>query len=477
MKLSELINNVKHLSLLNNGADDPDISSIEFDSNAVRQNSLFCVIQGQRFDGYNFISDAVKKGAVALLSDREHPLKIAQVLVKDVPVRVVMNELARKLFDYPDKKLKVVAVTGTNGKTSVTKFFEAIAEDAGKKCLTIGTLSNLRTTPEGPDIFKTLSNAVKQGYSFCALEASSHGLKQGRVSGIEFDAAAFTNLSRDHLDYHLNMQDYFESKKLLFYPGVAKLAVVFDSNDYSKELINFIKANQDPRLKVLKLKDISPISFDGNRPTFFYKGRVVKLQSGGIFSAINAYIAMELASEFFSDEKILIKGVESLKSIEGRFEVVISTNNNIGQVVIDYAHSPDALQKAIESARALARGEVIVVFGCGGQRDKEKRPMMGQVAAEMADLVIITSDNPRNEDPQEIISDILAGINSQDAMVCVEPDRAKAIKRAVLASRPGDVVLIAGKGHEKYQEIKGEKIPFDDKAVVQEVLENHSRCA
>lgn len=474
MKLSDLIKDLDHFEL--RATSDPEIISVDYNSSEVKKGSLFCAIKGERFDGNAFIKTAIENGAVAVLSDSFKEVEVPQIVVETSQMRSAMNKLARRLWGYPDKELKVVGVTGTNGKTSVTKYFESIINYAGHRCLTIGTLNNLRTTPEGPDLFKLMASAVAQNYDFCALEVSSHGLKQQRVSSLEFVSVAFTNITQDHLDYHVTMEDYFESKKLLFYPGVAQRAVVFDSNDYSKRLIEFIKSNGSPQLKVLNTDQISPIEFEDFYTTFIFRGHKVRLKSAGLFSAINAYIAIELAEDFIDDENTLVAGVQAVEAIEGRFEM-IRHNNNLGTVIIDYAHTPDALKSAIESARKLAQAEVIVVFGCGGNRDKEKRPIMGKIASMGADLVIITSDNPREEDPEEIIADILSGISTQEAMVCVEPDRKKAIKRAILASRPGDVVLIAGKGHEKYQEIKGERIPFDDKAIANEVLSSSSRCA
>jgi UDP-N-acetylmuramoyl-L-alanyl-D-glutamate--2,6-diaminopimelate ligase len=468
MKLVDIIAALDQAEV--SGPIDKDITSLVYDSRKITKGALFCCIKGENFDGHAFAEEAVKKGAAAFLVERQLNISAPQIMVKDV--RAVLGSISKVFYNYPDKDLKILGVTGTNGKTTVTWVLSEILNKVGIKCQVIGTLNSERTTPEAPDLFEKFSVARSNGVNAIAMEVSSHGLDQNRVKGIIFEVAGFTNLSPEHLDYHKNMTKYFEAKAKLFDKQYSKNIVIYDNEDkYSKKLISMTLNRDEKERLIMKKLEYPDVGIQNLKPYFNWFGKKVVLKWGGIFSAIDAYIAGAMALKLGVDERDIAGAIAECEPVPGRFSVVVEPNPFCGTVIVDYAHSPDALRAALESARELTKGELIVVFGAGGQRDKKKRPLMGEIASKFADFVIVTSDNPRYEDSLQIIADITKGIEGSESMAIVEEDRSKAIKRAVLASRPGDVVLIAGKGHEEYQEIKGKKIQFSDSKEAKKIFE------
>jgi UDP-N-acetylmuramoyl-L-alanyl-D-glutamate--2,6-diaminopimelate ligase len=447
-----------------------------YDSRAVTPGSLFFCIPGANVDGHAFARDALAAGAAAFVAERPLDVEAPQLLVESV--RAAMGPVAAELFGQPARSLTVVGITGTNGKTTATYLFESVFRSAGWVPGVLGTTGLrvdgeagplARTTPEAPDLHRVLARMRAAGVQAVALEASSHALAQRRLDGLVVDVALFTNLSRDHLDFHPSMESYFDAKAALFAPDHARTGVVNADDRWGRRLL------ERPAIRVttyaldtaadLRASDVrvdrTGVSFvvDGVRVDSALRGRFNVANCLGVFAAGRVL--------GISDER-LATGIGSVATVPGRMEPI-----DAGQpfaVVVDYAHTPDSILGVLRGARALADGQVIVVFGCGGDRDRAKRPMMGRAAGEHADLTIVTSDNPRNEDPAEIIADVIAGI-PPGASYRIEVDRRAAIRDAVAAARPGDIVVIAGKGHETTQSIGDETLPFDDREVARAAID------
>ena len=450
---------------------DVDVDSITFDSQAVTPGTMYCCVPGQRFDGHDFAPAAVAAGATALLSQRPLDLPVAQLIVDDV--RAAVGPLAAALYGHPSRALTVIGVTGTNGKTTTTHLLEAIYRAAGRPAATIGTLSGTRTTPEAPVLQATLAQLRDEGRELVAMEVSSHALVQHRVDAVAFAAAVFTNLTQDHLDYHATMEDYFAAKSRLFEPGRAAVAVVNVDDPWGRRLRDQLQARKDETGEAppvpFSLHDLDELVIGADGSRFRWRGHQVALRLGGRFNVRNALAAATTAATLGVDMAAIVTGLEAVDSVRGRFEPV-----KAGQpftVLVDYAHTPDGLEQALASARELtgAGGRVIVVFGAGGDRDRAKRPLMGAAASRYADYTVLTSDNPRSEDPQRIIDEVAAGFNG-NAQLEVEVDRAAAIEAALRVAQPGDVVVIAGKGHEQVQEVAGRVVAFDDAQVADQAL-------
>ena len=448
-----------------------DIGAIVLDSRAVGAGSLFCCIRGSRVDGHTLAADAVAAGAVGVVADHELDLPggVAQVLVPDV--RAAVGPLAAALHGHPSHTLTVIGVTGTNGKTTTTHMLRSILEAAGRRAAVIGTLSGADpgtpgTTPDAPALQAHLRDLLDEGVEVVAMEVSSHGLAMYRVDGTRFAIAAFTNLSQDHLDLHGTMEAYFAAKARLFDPTFATAAVV-NLDDQRGRLLRDAATIPTVGYSLADVDDLE-LAVDGS--SFTWRGVPVRVPLAGRHNVSNALCALVVAAELGVTTDDAARGLAATPAVRGRFEPV-----DAGQpfgVVVDYAHTPDGLEHLLEAAREIATGRVVVVFGAGGDRDAGKRPRMGEVAARVADLVVITSDNPRSEDPAEIIAAIRAGVAPDDApKVTVEPDRRAAIAQAVASARPGDIVLLAGKGHETTQTIGDRVLPFDDVAVAREALD------
>jgi UDP-N-acetylmuramoyl-L-alanyl-D-glutamate--2,6-diaminopimelate ligase len=450
---------------------DVDVKAITFDSQAVASGTMYCCVPGQRFDGHDFAPAAVAAGATALLVRRPLDLPVAQVVVEDV--RAAVGPLADALYGHPSRAVTVIGVTGTNGKTTTTHLLEAIYRAAGRPAASIGTLSGTRTTPEAPVLQATLARLRDEGREVVAMEVSSHALVQHRVDAVAFAAAVFTNLTQDHLDYHATMEDYFAAKRRLFESGRAAVAVVNVDDPWGRRLRNELQARRQETGEAapvpFSLDDLDELVIGADGSRFRWRGHEVALRLGGRFNVRNALAAATTAATLGVDGPSIVAGLEAVDSVRGRFEPV-----KAGQpftVLVDYAHTPDGLEQALASARELtgSGGRVIVVFGAGGDRDRGKRPLMGAAASRYADYAVVTSDNPRSEDPQRIIEEVVAGANS-NAELEVEVDRARAIEGALRVAQPGDVVVIAGKGHERVQEMAGRVVAFDDAEVARQAL-------
>jgi len=458
------------------GAPDVEVTDLAYDNRAVQAGTLFFCVPGYTRDGHDFAPDAVARGASALVVERRLRLGVPEVLVDDV--RAAMAPAAARLYGDPTAALLTVGITGTNGKTTTAFLVRALLEAGGLRAGLLGTVGTIvggrrraavRTTPEAIDLQRTFAEMLRAGDRAVVMEVSSHALALGRAAAIHWDVAAFTNLTQDHLDFHADMEDYFQAKRALFTQGTPRVRVVNLDDAYGRRLAaEFPDAVtvsiDDPaaRLRATEL-DASP---SGTR--FRVDHLELSVPLPGRFNVLNALCAVASARALGVGDEAIAAGLLDAELAPGRFQPV-----DEGQpfaVLVDYAHTPDSLENVLRAARELAAGRVIVVFGAGGDRDKGKRPLMGAVAAAHADVAVVTSDNPRSEDPEEIIAAILAGVGGAGGVEVV-PDRRAAIARAVEVARAGDVVVIAGKGHEQGQELAGgRRVPFDDAAVARVAL-------
>ncbi len=456
-----------------------EVESLAYDSRKVGPGTLFFCVRGEKADGHEFAAAAVEAGAVGLVVERELDLPVAQVVVADA--RAAMAPLAARFWGDPTEGLKVVGVTGTNGKTTTAFLIREILEAAGMRCGLLGTVKQVvggveeeveRTTPEAIDLQATFRRMLDGGDRVCAMEVSSHALALHRADAIDFDVAVFTNLSRDHLDFHADMGDYFQSKRRLF-AAEPRTAIVNVDDEYGDRLatefdcLGFSAEGWDADFVA---RDVSS---DAGGSSFVVAGSTgetrVRTSLPGHFNVANALAAFAVATALGVDPETAAAGLAGAAPPPGRLEPIDEGQPFV--VLVDYAHTPDSLENVLRAARRLTEGRVISVFGAGGDRDRGKRPEMGRTAAELSDLAIVTSDNPRSEDPGAIVEEILAGVGDRDG-VEVEPDRRAAIELAMARARAGDTVVIAGKGHEQGQEFEGgRKVPFDDREVAREELQ------
>ncbi len=452
-------------------------------------------LKGQHADGTVFARQAIDRGAVVVVSEQPAPdgVHVPWAIVEDA--RLALAVLATTFFRDPSREMRVVGITGTNGKTTTAYLIAAIFDAAGLRCGVLGTVEYrigtevrdaTRTTPEAPDVQSLLREMVDRGCAACAMEVSSHALALRRVDGTTFAAAVFTNLTRDHLDFHTGMDDYFRAKRRLFEMlprGAPALLNVDDPRGAS-----LADAGGRPiTYAIARAADVAPgpllfslegLSFDVRTPSGTVRVRSKLVGRPNVYNILAA-VATTTALDLPIDA--IERGLEALGGVPGRFQVVSATTDDV-TVVVDYAHTDDALRNLLETARPLANGRLITVFGCGGDRDRTKRPLMGAVASRLSDLVVITSDNPRSEDPNKIIEEIQRGItpdtrrdSAQRILAII--DRRQAIGRAIEVATPGDLVLVAGKGHEKYQVIGDRTLPFDDVAVAREALSRRTGSA
>ena len=468
------------------GLADPEISSLCFDSRQAAPGSLFFALPGKHSNGTSFIQEAAANGAIAAMAENDFPESACPVIV--VPdARSAMADTAAAFFGHPDRALKCVGVTGTNGKTTTTCLVRHIFEQASQRCGLIGTIKYIvadeerpapHTTPESIDIQKILSEIRDTGGRAVAMEVSSHAIAQDRVRGVEFDAAVFTNLTQDHLDYHGSMDAYFEAKAGLFEALASQKnkkgrAIVNLDDRYGQRLIDQFSK----RLKILTFGRSVHAEFratsirqEMNGTTFTLEARgksyLVRLPVIGLFNVYNALAAIASAVTCGVEMRTAINALAAAPQVPGRLERVPAKRNF--QVFVDYAHTHDALGNVLRTLRELAPSHIITVCGCGGDRDRAKRPLMAAAAAELSDHVIITSDNPRSEDPEEILKEMQVGLRGRAHEKITE--REAAIRRAIDLVGPGGIVLIAGKGHEKFQEFADSKVPFDDVAVAERAI-------
>ena len=465
MNLGEILENVQNSDFERLGViSDVEVHGLSYDSRLTTSGDLFFCFQGEKNDSHDFVNDAIKGGTSALVVERKIDIDFPQVISSSS--RKLMSEIAEIFYDFPSREITTVGVTGTNGKTTTVNILSAIAAAAGQKPKTIGTLMGQLTTPEAPDLQRQIRDSVRSGASFLAMEVSSHALLQHRISEMAYDAAIFTNLSLDHLDYHGDMESYYKAKSLLFTPTHSKLAVINADNEFGKRLMKDIEIPQVS----FSLNDIEIIEQTIVKTTFRWRGKIVHLKLPGEFNLENALAAAVTAEALGFNREVIAKGLESAKGTLGRFELLEHSEGE-PYIIVDYCHTPDGLERILSSINELlVDARTHVVFGCGGDRDRTKRAQMGMISATHATNVYLTSDNPRSEDQMSIINDILAGIGDT-ARVYVNPDRREAIFHAVNSADEGDVVLIAGKGCEPYQEISGTQLPFLDSDVGRAALE------
>ncbi len=442
-----------------------DIASVSMDSRRVLPGAIFACVPGATADGHAFATAAVGAGAVALLCQQPVDIGVPQVVVRSV--RAALGPVAAAVQGWPADDLIVVGVTGTNGKTTTCVLLAAVLEAHGWRSAAIGTLSQARTTPEAPDLQQRLAELRRDGHRAVAMEVSSHALDQHRVGGVHFAAGVLTNVTQDHLDYHGTMERYFEAKARLFEPGRSRLAVVNRDDPWGRRLAAGLEGGP-VRVVTYGIDDAAALEIAAGGSNFTWRGQPMRVALGGRFNVANALAAATCAGELGVPAPEIAAGLAEVRTVRGRFERV-----DAGQpftVLVDYAHTPDGLRQVLGAARELTGGRVVVVFGAGGDRDREKRPEMGMVAAELADLAVVTSDNPRSEDPGAIIAEVVSGAGDV-TRVRIIPDRAEAIETAVWVAGPGDAVVIAGKGHERGQDMGGQVRPFDDAEVARHALE------
>jgi UDP-N-acetylmuramoyl-L-alanyl-D-glutamate--2,6-diaminopimelate ligase len=485
MKLAQVLQGVALKSELPASGAVVDIRGITFDSRKVEPGYLFFAFPGAKADGRQFAHDALEKGAVAVLSESPAPAGLENSWIQVAHGRQALATVSGNFYNHPDRRLKIVGVTGTNGKTTTTYLIDSILLAAGLTTALVGTieyrlagrrLPSINTTPESLELFQLFSELEQAGGTHVTMETSSHALSLGRVYGVQFETAVFTNLTRDHLDFHGDMDSYFAAKQLLFNSEAAhgpRFAVINHDDTYASK----IRTKSDTEVITYGLGEGAAAraqriatGFDGLRFEIHHNGRTYPVASPlvGEINVYNLLAAWAAAYSLGIDPEIIARGLAACAAVPGRFERV-----NEGQpflVIVDYAHTDDALRNAITIARTLTSSRVITVFGCGGDRDRSKRPLMGMAAAELSDLVVLTSDNPRSEDPLGIMNDALVGIRRFDTRHLIEPDRERAIQKALEEAGPDDVVLVAGKGHETQQALKDKTVPFDDREVARRLL-------
>ena len=474
---------------------DPTVTGVVYDSRQAAAGSVFVALRGQQADGTSYVREAVTRGAIAIFSEAPAPAGHRTPWFQVPDGRLALAALAAEFFGRPSEQLSLIGITGTNGKTTTSYVLTSIFEAAGMKSGRIGTVGYRignreheasRTTPEAPELQRMLRDMVAQGCSACVMEVSSHALVLRRADHLQFAAGIFTNLTRDHLDFHGDMEQYFAAKRRLF--ALLPSNAVGVTNVDDRRGVEFAASATRPVTYAIDAAaDVTPgpisysldgLAFDVKTP----RGTVrIRSKLVGRPNVYNILAAVATATALDLPFSAIEEGVTALDNVPGRFQVVSAPDDDV-RVVVDYAHTDDALKNLLETARPLAQGRVITVFGCGGDRDKSKRPLMGAVAARLSDMVVVTSDNPRSEDPEQIIEDIKRGIvlpadrvgprgqgpRATPSLAIV--DRKVAIERAVREAKPGDLVLVAGKGHEKYQVIGERTLPFDDVEVARAAL-------
>lgn len=473
ISLSEIIDECPGAVIVNESAgnQEAEVSGVSHDSRSVAKGDLFACISGEKHDGHIYAAEAVKEGADALLVERQLDLAVPQVVVSNV--RKALGAASAAVYGHPSRKIKVVGVTGTAGKTTVTQALAQTLRACDASAGVIGTLDGSHTTPEAPEFQKTLSEMQGRGEEWACVEISSHGLEFGRVGGTEFAGSVFTNLSPEHLDFHEDMEQYFLAKRRLF-DQTRGLSVVSVVDEWGKRLAS--------ELMKLDLQDVVAVdpdmignpNLDAAISSFTWRGHRVRTRLLGMFNLFNLLLVGETLKGFGFDENSIASGLEKVEPVRGRMEPVTVPGSDLA-VIVDYSHKSEALAQALQTLRGFSGGRVWVVFGAGGDRDPQKRPLMGQIAAELADEVVVTSDNPRSEEPADIAAEIVSGIEAGSATPRVLLQRAEAIQFAIDHAADGDSILIAGKGHETYQIVGSEERPFDDVKAAKEALLERAR--
>jgi UDP-N-acetylmuramoyl-L-alanyl-D-glutamate--2,6-diaminopimelate ligase len=452
-----------------------EVTDLAYDTRRVTPGALFVCIPGLKADGHDFAAEAVANGASALIVERPLELAVPQLLVADA--REAMALAADAFFGQPTRELEVAGVTGTNGKTTTAFLLFSILAAAGRRPGLLGTIENrvggerrpaIRTTAEAIDLQRTFREMLEAGDRSCAMEATSHGSALKRLLGVRFRALVFTNLSQDHLDFHGTMEEYFDAKRRLFtepdVDGNRPPAAINVGDPHGRKLADELRELGEHPVE-FGLGDAARLEVTGAGSTFTYGGLELTTRLRGRFNVENVLGAVAASRLLGIEDDGIAAGVAHLAGVPGRFEAV--DEGQLFTVIVDYSHKPVALESVLNEARGLTDGRLLCVFGCGGDRDRGKRPLMGEIASRLADVVVVTSDNPRSEDPQAIIAEILEGVTKR---VDVEPDRRAAITKALEEARAGDVVVIAGRGHEQRQELADRTIPFDDREVARDAL-------
>jgi len=468
------------------GMPDYEISGISCNSKSTQEGFIFVAIKGNRVDGNVYIKEAISRGAKIIVTDApKNTVRNSKqtTFIKVADARKTLAQLASEFYERPAEKIKIIGVTGTNGKTTITYLIEAIIKEAKLMPAVVGTINyrfkdkifaSGNTTPGPLDLQSMFAKMSSKGVNYCVMEVSSHALDQGRVEGIKFDSAIFTNLTQDHLDYHENLENYFKAKAKLFKVLSNRSSAIINIDDkYAKKLIPITKAKIvtygiSNKAQVFA-RDIKS-DIHGTEFTVSSKEPDTNIRTSliGKHNVYNILAAFSWAQNAGIDLKIIQSAINKFKLVPGRLEKVDCKCDF--SIFVDYAHTDDALKNVIQSLRNISKNRIIVVFGCGGERDKKKRPKMGRVVSELSDYAVITNDNPRTEDPEKIIEDILKGIKRSN--FCVIPERMSAIRKSLTLARQGDIVLVAGKGHENYQIINGKTLHFDDKEAVKECLKS-----
>jgi UDP-N-acetylmuramoyl-L-alanyl-D-glutamate--2,6-diaminopimelate ligase len=488
MNLEEILSGVRLKQAIAPELARAEIQGLEYDSRRVGPGFLFFAFPGSRTGGRQFAQDAVARGAAAVASEREPPADLAARWVHVEHGRQALSLAARNFYGKPDEQLAITGITGTNGKTTASYAIDSVLRAAGNTTAMIGTveyhlagrvLKAVNTTPESLDLVRLFAELRQAGGTHVTMEVSSHALSLNRVYGLRFHTAVFTNLTRDHLDFHGTMEAYFAAKQTLFEGAggpAPRFAVLNRDDEYARRIqvnpkteVLWYGLGQEPELRARHISSgFQGLKFEVQFGKLHFPVEsplIGKINVYNILAACGAGISYGLAPE------TIAQGIKNLRSVPGRFERVDEGQPFV--VVVDYAHTDDALRNVIAVARGLNPKRVITLFGCGGDRDRTKRPLMGQAAAEASDFVVLTSDNPRSEDPLAIMNDALVGIRRKDVPHVVEPDRAAAIARVLNEAREGDIVILAGKGHETYQVLKDKTIDFDDRQVAREVLRGY----
>ncbi len=473
LKLTELIKGVSVIKIHNE--QNCDITGVQYNSLKIQKGNLFVAITGFATDGHKYVASAVKNGAVAVVAEKYTPdVNCVQIIVPNS--RIAEAQISANYFGNPSKKFKLIGITGTNGKTTCTYLIKKILEHSGYKVGLIGTNQNMignqcfetgRTTPDSFELWQLFDKMAQQNVDYVVMEVSSHALELFRVYGCNFCVGAFTNLTQDHLDFHITMDNYAKAKQKLF--DMSEVAVINTDDKYGAQMAQNCNcpvvsygAKNDCELLAEQIK------YSDSGVTFNAGGQQYVLGIPGEFSVYNALCAIGVCSQCGISAKDIADALKSADGVKGRAEVV-NTNTDY-TVMIDYAHTPDGIQNILNAVRGFAKGRVIILFGCGGDRDSTKRPIMGKVAGELADFCIVTSDNPRSEDPMCIINMIEPAVKQTGTAYVVIPDRREAIKYALQNAKSGDVIVLAGKGHETYQVLKDGTIHFDEREIIQELL-------
>jgi UDP-N-acetylmuramoyl-L-alanyl-D-glutamate--2,6-diaminopimelate ligase len=485
MTVADVLENVALVSAIPDSIAAAQVKGLAYDSRKAAAGFLFFAFPGAKVDGRQFAVQALERGAIAVVSELPGPEGFSGAWIQVRHGREALALSAGNFYGHPDRAICLTGITGTNGKTTTSFIVDSILRAAGFKTALIGTIEYrlagrlmpaVNTTPESLDLFGIFSELRRLGGTHATMETSSHALALGRVHGIQFHTAVFTNLTRDHLDFHKTMDEYFAAKQLLFTglgASAPRAAVINHDDEYGRSL----QLNADTEVFQYGLDPGAPVragsitsSFDGLRFTITFDGRAYPVESPlvGQINVYNILAAWCAGMSYGIAPEVIAQGIANCQAVPGRFERVDQGQKFL--VVVDYAHTDDALRNTIAVARGMTKGRIITLFGCGGDRDRAKRPLMGMAAAEASDYVVLTSDNPRSEDPIAIMTDALVGLRRFDTPHAIEPDREKAIRRAIEEAQPGDVVLIAGKGHETYQVLKDRTIDFDDREVARRIL-------